>query len=213
MNNTPDFLTPDFLTPDGIRIKQNNDGNRFTSDAIALANFVKCKPTDTVIDAGCGGGVISLIIADKYKCKVTAVDIDGGAAKLAQENVALNRNLNIRVFNDDIREFHKSFGANLADVIVCNPPYFQTGPQSPSTSRAAARHNTTLTLEDLCLAATRLLKYGGKLFLCYPIDQISKLCQVLENNDFRVKELKLLPHLVLVHAKKSRGHPSAKIIL
>lgn len=201
----------DFLTPSGIRIKQNAASYRFTSDAVALANFVRCKSTDTVIDAGCGGGVISLIIADKYKCKIIAVDIDAEAFKFAQENVAMN-NLDIQVFNDDVREFHKTYGANLADVVICNPPYFSTGQQSPSSARAVARHDAALTLEDLCIASTRLLKYGGKLFICYPIDQISRVCQVLENNDFRVKELKLLHHLVLVHAKKSRGHSSTKVI-
>jgi len=201
----------DFLTSTGIKIKQTDNCCHFTSDAVTLGDFVRCRPTDTVIDAGCGNGVISLMLYDKFKCKVIAVDIDEHAAKLAQENITLN-DLDIKAFRADIREFHKTFGANLADVLVCNPPYFSTGSKSRQSARAGARHDDTLSLADLATAATRLLKYGGAFYICYPLDQISRVCQVLENHDFRVKELKVLPHLVLAHAKKSKGRASAKVI-
>lgn len=219
----------EFLTDSGVRIRQSVDGYRFTSDAIALANFFKCKTTDIVIDAGCGCGVISLLINDRFKPKrIVAVDIDEHAAAIARENVLLNNMMNIEVHHADIRTFHTlsfkwtsasnletsqmpSNYSNIADVFVCNPPYFDTGPKSSSASRAIARHDDTLTLSDLVAAATRLLKYGGVFYICYPIDQIARAIQTLENHDFRVKQLHLLPHLVLIQAKKSKGNSSTKV--
>ena len=150
------MTTTDFLTPSGVQIRQSPDVPNFTSDAIALANFVTCKRTDTVIDIGCGTGVISLIIgANHNPAHIIAVDIDPHATKLTAENFALNNMTNTQTHTADIREFHKfpfvgrggtrkasdgvgSF-SNTADVIVCNPPYFTTGQQSPSRARAIAR--------------------------------------------------------------------------
>lgn len=219
----------DFLTTSGVKIRQSTDGYRFTSDAITLANFVKCKATDIVIDAGCGTGVLSLIINDNQKPKrIIAVDIDPHAANLARENFALNNMANVEVHHADIRTFHglpvkeePAYGpevsqiqlnhSNIADILVCNPPYFRTGAKSQNTARATARHDDMLTLPDLAAAATRLLKYGGNLYICYPIDQIARAIQTLENHYFQVKRLHLLPHLVLVHAKKSKGNSSTKV--
>jgi len=224
----------DFLTQSGVKIRQSTAVPNFTSDAIALANFIKGKSTDIVIDAGCGGGVISLIINDRFKPKrIIAVDIDNAAVNLARENVTLNNMTNIEVHHADIRTFHNNVQqeyvfarskatkqslpehqrnfSNIADVLVCNPPYFTTGPKSPHTTRATARHDETLTLPDIATAATRLLKYGGSLYICYPLDQIARAIQTLENHDFRIKHLHLLPHLTLIHAKKSKGNSSTKV--
>ena len=50
----------DYLT-NNIKIEQDKDGYHFSSDAINLGNFVKPKQSDTIIDIGCGSGVLSLM--------------------------------------------------------------------------------------------------------------------------------------------------------
>jgi tRNA1Val (adenine37-N6)-methyltransferase len=202
----------DFLTTSGVQIRQHPSVPNFTGDAIALANFAKCKSTDTVIDIGCGTGVISLILNDTHKpARIIAVDICEHAATLTAQNFALNNMTNAQVHHADIREFYKTVKSNIADVIVCNPPYFATGRTSPTKSRATARHSQTLTLPDLCTAATRLVRYGGFLYICYPLDQIAYAIQTLENHSFRIKELKLTAHLALIKSKKSNSNPSTKV--
>ena len=206
------YMDFDFLTPSGVKIRQSADGYRFTSDAVHLANFVKCKSTDVIIDAGCGGGVISLIVNDNHNpLKILAVDIQAAAAGLTRENAELNDFKNIEIFNADIREFHKTYGSNLADVMVCNPPYFSTGRKSQNPNRSTARHDDTLNLEELCTAATKLLKYGGELYFCYPSKYISRAVRIAENNNFRIRHLRFLQnekgiYLALIHAKKGGGH-------
>ena len=208
----------DFLTNSGVKIKQTQNGYHFTSDAIQLAGFVKCSQTDTVIDAGCGGCVISLIVNDNHKPKtILAVDIHPEAITLANENIALNNITNIQTHCADIREFHKTYGANRIDVLVCNPPYFSSGKKSENTVKATARHNDTLSLDDLCSAATKLLKYSGDLYLCYPSSFTAHAIATLESHNFRVKQLKFISnkkeiYLTLFHARKGGGH-STKICL
>lgn len=195
-----------------VKIKQVKDGYHFTSDAIALADFIKCKSGDLVIDAGCGGGVLSLIIWDRCKPKkIVAVDIQPEVIQTVKENFALNSMQNAEVHCMDIREFHKAFGANLADVLVCNPPYFSNGRQSANTQKALSRHDESLTIEELATSATKLLKYSGSLYICYPSTLVAKAIGTLENNNFRIKHLKFIKnekevYLVLIHAKKGGGH-------
>jgi tRNA1(Val) A37 N6-methylase TrmN6 len=206
----------DYLTPDGVKIIQATDGYHFTSDAVALGNFIECKNTDTVIDIGCGGGVISLLVNDNNKPHIIlAVDIDKQATELCKKNVSINNMENIFVFNADARTFHKQIFnskliANTADVIVCNPPYFSSGRKSLDKTRRIARHDDTLTLDDLAIASTKLLKYGGLLYLCYPAKSTAKAIHILESHNFRVRELKFLQnnkgiYLVLIKCKKGSG--------
>jgi|GEM_PF-387329 len=207
----------DFLTPSGVKIVQSPDGYHFTSDSVQLAEFVQCKAGEIVIDVGCGNGVISLIINDRFRPKkIAAVDISAKAAALAEQNFRLNQMTNVETYCADVTEFHKTFGANLADVIVCNPPYFSNGQKSKNTGKAFARHDTALTLQALAGAATKLLKYGGLLYMCYPSAMTGKAVYVLESSNFRVKQLKFISntkgvYLVLIKAKKGGGH-STKIL-
>ena len=201
----------DYLTESGVKIIQSTDGYKFTSDAVALAKFANCKKGDVVIDAGCGGGVISLIINDKCKPgKIIAIDINPNAIILTTKNAELNSITNVEVHNADIREFYKTHGVNIADVIVCNPPYFSNGRRSTNKTRDQSRHDDTLSLDDLTGAAARLLKYGGALYLCYPARFLSRAIYVLEGKNFRTKNIKFLAnnkgiYLALIHAKKGGG--------
>jgi tRNA1Val (adenine37-N6)-methyltransferase len=220
----------DYLTAD-IKIEQNENGYHFTSDAINLGNFVTAKQSDTIIDAGCGSGVLSLLLASKFHPKkIIAVDINKDAAILAAKNVTLNNLTNCEVINADIRTLHNLtandircsdraviVNANTADIIVCNPPYFTSGKQPKNPIKSLARHSETLSLNELALAATRLLKFGGRIYFCYPANKTAEAVTIFENNNFRIKELKFITndngvYLTLFKCKKGGGH-STKITL
>ncbi len=49
------------------------------------------KGRETIIDAGCGSGILSIAAAKLGATKITAIDIDEVAVKVAQENVLLNK--------------------------------------------------------------------------------------------------------------------------
>jgi FkbM family methyltransferase len=110
----------------GMMIEQPNDAYHLTSDAVALAKFFDCKPTDIVIDIGCGTGILTLMIADKAK-KIFAIDINESATQQTIANVKLNKLSNVEVICADIKDTHKIIRANTADAVICNPPYFETG--------------------------------------------------------------------------------------
>jgi methylase of polypeptide subunit release factors len=52
-------------------------------------------------------------------------------------------------------DFRKYRSSDKFDVIVSNPPYFVDSLECPDRQRAAARHNDSLTYEDLLEGARR----------------------------------------------------------
>jgi tRNA1(Val) A37 N6-methylase TrmN6 len=182
----------------------------FTSDSINLANFVSAKTTDFLIDLGCGSGVLCLSLSQKLQ-RIVACDINEDETKVLMKNIKLNDLKNIEVFTCDANDLHKKIGANTADVIVCNPPYFSTGKINKNETRAMARHDNRLTLPNLADISTKLLKFGGIIYFCYPVNRTAEAITIFENRNFRVKELKFISnekgiYLTLFKCKKGGGH-------
>src|SRR5574341_2021440 len=55
----------DALGSGGLRIIRSVKGFRHSMDAILLAQFVAPRPTDRVLDLGCGNGAIALLLAHR----------------------------------------------------------------------------------------------------------------------------------------------------
>ncbi len=212
----------EYLNNEGLLIEQPDNLYKLSSDAVALGNFVTCKKDDTVIDVGCGTGVLTLLIAFRHHPKnMISVDINEDAVKQMKKNLAINHDIlsatHFQTLHVDARQLHTIINANSADVIVCNPPYFTTGKKSQNEHVSQARHADTLSLEDLALLCTRNLKYGGSVYFCYPANQIAKAITVFENNNFRIKTIKLLSntkgiYLALFRAKKGGGHQTTLLV-
>ncbi|MDR0975338.1 MAG: methyltransferase [Christensenellaceae bacterium] len=206
----------DFLEG-GVKIIQAEGGYHFSSDAIALAKFFVCKKSATVIDIGCGSGVLTLFIKNAFNPKkIVAVDINPRAAELCAENVKLNEFENIEVKTADARELYREM-PNLADAIICNPPYFNNGKKSANETKLSARHDDTLTLTDLAVAATRLLKCGGEVFFCVPSARTAEAVQIFQNNNLAIKQIKFISnpkgvYLALLKAKYC-GKNAVEIII
>lgn len=212
----------EYLNDAGLLIEQPDDLYKLSSDAVALANFVTCKKTDRVIDVGCGTGVLTLLIAFNHQPReMISVDINSAAVKQLEKNLTINQDkLTMTKFTPlhaDARQLHTIINANSADVIVCNPPYFTTGKKAQNSNVSQARHDDTLSLEDLALLCTRNLKYGGTVYFCYPANQLAKAVTIFENNNFRIKTIKLVAnnkgiYLAIFRAKKGGGHNTTLLV-
>ena len=216
------FKSMEYLNDAGLLIEQPDNLYKLSGDAVALGNFVTCKPSDNVIDVGCGTGVLTLLIAFQNRPhQIISVDINANAVKQLEKNLAINQDkLSATHFipmHADARQLHNIINANSADVIVCNPPYFTTGKKSQNQNVSQARHDDTLSLDDLATLATRNLKYGGTIYFCYPSNQIAKAITIFENHNFRIKTIKLISnqkgvYLAIFRAKKGGGHQTTLLV-
>lgn len=212
----------EYLNDAGLLIEQPENMYKFSSDAVALGNFVQCKHTDTVIDIGCGTGVLSLLIAyNHHPHEIIAVDINPDATAQIQKNIALNQDklaaTQFTVLNTDARNLHQQLNPKVADVIVCNPPYFTTGKKPTNPHKNLARHDDTLSLEALAQLCTKNVKFGGLVYFCYPANQLAKAITIFENQNFRVKQIKFLSnhkgiYLAIFKCKKGGGHSTVMLV-
>ena len=51
----------------GLRLIQKKDGFRFGMDSVLLADFARVHPRDTVVDFGCGTGILPLLMSGREK--------------------------------------------------------------------------------------------------------------------------------------------------
>ena len=81
----------DDLEINDLRLIQNAEGYCFTSDSVLLANIVKARKTDKILDVGAGSGIISILLAGKMGYgNVSALEIQKNMAALAARNVEMN---------------------------------------------------------------------------------------------------------------------------
>jgi release factor glutamine methyltransferase len=95
----------------------------FSSDVLA-AEIDRRKPTGrTVLDMGCGSGLLSLAAA-RAGAVVTAVDINIEAVRATASNATAN-GVSVEVLQSDM---FAALADRRFDLVVVNPPYFAKDP-------------------------------------------------------------------------------------
>ena len=179
-------------------------------DALALGAFSTVKPGWRVCDLGTGSGVLLLLLARRAEnLSLTGIDIDP-LARIARENLAAN-GLPGEILTGDLRQAPLPAGG--FDLVVSNPPYFPVG---SGKSGGPARSEEFCSLAELCAAASRLVKNGGRFALCHRPERLVDVLCALRSCRLEPKRLKLAAHgpghppsLLLVEAVK-QGRPGLK---
>ena len=197
----------------GLRIIQSEGGFRFGTDSILLAGFVKGTPSEKIADLGSGCGVIAILLEGRLKAKLTAIEIQPGGCDMTRRSAAMNGQP-IEVVECDMREAHKKLGAGVFDSAVCNPPYYPAGggvisQKGEEGFKGAATHDVCCTLQEVADSAARLIKFGGRFFMCCPAARISEAFCALTASRLEPKRLRMVastpdkaPYLALIEAKK-----------
>ncbi|MEA4970758.1 MAG: methyltransferase [Candidatus Pelethousia sp.] len=201
------------LQEGGLRIVVEKPGFSYGHDAVLLAGFTRVKPGERLLDLGCGCGILSVLLERRAGAKVTAVDIRPEACELCRASAQMNGQ-DIRVLEADLRELKLGAGEPPYAAIVCNPPYFGEGTASPDAARRLCTRQEAATIADVAACAKRMLKTGGKLFLCYPVRGLAACIAALVNEGLQPKRMRPVatgdkperpPYLILLEARKGGG--------
>ena len=182
----------DDLQYENLYIIQNPNLYCFTSDAVKLANFVKAKPSDKVVDLCSGSGLIGILV--QAKCNVqncVLVELQEQLANMSQRTIQYNnRQKYFDIINAPIQDVHKKIGDNF-DIVVCNPPYRQPSNMQKSEKYeiAICKHEMTVSLEDIVKEASRLLKFGGKFYMVHKEDRLVDILCLCRQYKLEPKEL------------------------
>lgn len=190
----PDESLDSFLNGK-IRIIQPKRGYRFSADAVHLARFVTIKKGNRVIDLGTGCGIIMMIILSTKTepSLMVGVEIQNQLCSQAKKNIILNEfDKNAYVVIGDIREV--PIKKAIFDVAICNPPYHPVlnGRINPDTQKAIARHELTLSLDDILKASQFILKPKGRLAMVYPSDRLSEIMDKMKKRRLEPKRVQFI---------------------
>lgn len=207
----------DLVNYQNLKIYQNTDWFLFSLDSVLLPNFVTLnKNIKTIMDLGTGNAPIPLILSTKTKAKIIGVEIQKDVYELAKKTVEYNSLQDrIKLYNLDIRKIKEHFGGDSIDVITCNPPYFKVDEQSnlnEDLHKVMARHEISLTLEDLLKASRYLLKNNGVLALVHRTDRFLDILRLCSEYGLEVKKIRFIypkvdseSNMILIEARKNGG--------
>ena len=206
------------LEINGYHIYQDKDSFNFGIDAVLLANFALREGSQAsplqVCDFCAGALPIPLIMYAKRKIflgegvKFTAFEIDKEQVELCNKSIEYNKtnvedakNIDddIEVINDDIknifneRDKYKSLYETF-DMITCNPPYTKKGSGviNLNDKKLVARHEIFITFEEICKAASLLLKSNKKFYIVHHSERLTELSEILKSNSFEIKKIQFV---------------------
>ena len=139
---------------DGMKIIQDSEQYRFTSDAVLLARFLKAKRGERVADFCAGSGVVGLHFYGENTGveHVTLFEMQPALSAMSAKSVALNGLEHVfTVENVRLQEISARY-TEAFSLILCNPPYERGGFSAAAETEAPCRRELTLTLEELCAA-------------------------------------------------------------
>lgn len=209
----------DELWPGGPRFVQPGNSFKIGTDSVLLSYFTKVRGRHARLacDLGCGGGLLSVLLClENPELIVHGIEIDEQAVKTARLNAKAN-NISDRmtVFFEDLRE--NSLRKGEYDLVVTNPPYFPMGSGREHSSAAPYRDERYCTLDDVCLAASRLLNWGGRFFMVHRPERLSEVFCTMSEKLIEPKRLQLVqprdasaPSLILVEGRRG-GKPGLVI--
>jgi len=202
----------DDLECSGLKIIQDKRGYTFTMDAVLLANFVKAKPSDRIVDIGTGSGVIAILLSGKTQAKeIVGIELQERLYNMASRSVLLNNIGNrVKLINCDMRIAHLETGTGVFDVAVMNPPYMPyEGNVEDAKEIDICRREVSITLKESLESAARLLKFGGILYIILKGERLADLICAMRSSGIEPKKITPIqpaPHknidTIIVEGKK-----------
>jgi len=173
-------VVEDALYGGRVRLRQLRGGHRAGTDAVLLAAALSPEPGEVVADIGAGTGAVGLMIAARSQARIVLVEKDAGLAALCRENVVLNRlEQRAHVIEADFlsapsRPRADGLSSGMADAIVTNPPFFESGRTRapPDPRRAAAHVMGEGGLGGWLRACADLLRPKGRIALIHRADRL-----------------------------------------
>lgn len=142
-------------------------------DGTLLGAWVDVSDASSILDIGSGCGLIALMCAQRNQvATVTAVEVEHEAAVESQGNFSSSPWANrLKLIETDAM----SLSQGEYDVIISNPPFFNSGIKNISTSRELARHGVVLNPLSIIDIATCVATPKGRLSMIFPTEMLDSV--------------------------------------
>jgi tRNA1Val (adenine37-N6)-methyltransferase len=139
-----------------------------------------------ILDIGSGTGLLSLMIAQKSKTIIDAVEIDEDSFKQTKENFSESPwNKQLQAFYTNVKNWNAS---SKYDLIISNPPFFENDLKSENKNKNLAKHHDGLTLKELLQSINNNLETDGNFAVLLPFHRIEYFKIISAENKFYLKD-------------------------
>ncbi len=177
-----------------FKVEDDQSAMKVGTDGVLLGAWIETKNARQILDIGTGSGLIALMMAQKSKAQINAIDIDKQSAKQAQSNFQKSPwKAQLNAEHISLQEFCKN-ATQKYDLIVSNPPFFVNSLKSPSNNKNRSKHTDELTYEELVHGITNFLTSKGRACLILPYAESKLFVNIaLVENIYLNKRLKIRP--------------------
>lgn len=224
-----------------MKLFQLKDGYRYNSDSLFLWDFARknCsfKASQSLLDVGCGCGILGLLLARDFNCALSCIDIQPQNCELAQINAQANDIKASIICADFFKNWESGNSAGNSkensvgnsagnsagnfripsqgfERIICNPPFYDFGGENKNAHKNTSRNASSFDISAFASKCSKLLAPKGELVLCYDARLVDRLLQALLEAGLKPIKLAFLhskpskpANIVLVVAKKGAKSP------
>lgn len=148
--------------------------------------------TNSILDIGAGTGLLSLMMAQNTTGSIDAIEIDEVACAQAKQNIAQSPwKDRITILHRDVLTFKTE---KKYDYILSNPPFFEGDLKSGNQQKDAAKHDSTLTLEQLLQVIDRHLSPTGIFAVLLPCHRLNYFIELVKKAQYFLSESLLIKH-------------------
>lgn len=185
----------DDLQSNGFMIIQDPNDYCFTCDAVFLANFSKAKHDEVVCDLCSGSAIVPTLmhLKNEFK-KCFLVEISSPACDRARRSCEGNGLMHFEIINAKIQDATNFIKQKSVDVVTINPPYYKDNkPEGEkSLSKAIARREIELSLEDIFKVSSKLLKFGGRFYMIHSSSRLDECLTLMKKYKIEPKVLQFI---------------------
>lgn len=151
-------------------VRDSAGAMKIGTDGVLLGAWVPVVGIERAVDIGCGTGLISLMLAQRGVKHIYGIEISDAAAREAEENVIGSSFAdNIQIVAGDATLLDLS--CLSPQLIVSNPPFFADSLKCDTADRTTARHEESLSFDNLIRLSAEALACDGMLAFISPADR------------------------------------------
>ncbi len=149
-------------------VRQDRCFMKVCTDSCILGAWtaLRLKDVKKILDIGTGTGLLALMLAQESSALIDIIESDPDSAAQARENIAGSPwSGRIQLTEMDVRIYRF---AEKYDFIITNPPFFESDLRSPVAGKNIAKHDESLSLDQLLKVIRDCLRIGGKFSILLP---------------------------------------------
>ncbi len=173
---------------------QKESAAKLTTDATIFGAWLPIEnEMKSALEIGTGTGILSLMLAQRSKLNLQAIEIEEHAYREAQNNFLSSP------WSDRLKAIHKDFkhyrSDNKYDLVFSNPPFFTNSLQSDINSdKNTAYHTNQLSFKDISKGINQYLKDLGKAYVMLPEYEMGLFSDLLRQNGFHIHYTLFIHH-------------------